>query len=82
MPNLWHIEGQALEAAFFHDTWGVAQALLKKYIICAAKRFSIIYHITVWGNWQIGVLLAEKVPCTEAVRSRKGRRSEGVLPGE
>ncbi len=56
----------ANRAAFFHATWGAAQALGKKKI-CAAKRFSIIYHITLWGIGKLVSLLAEKVPCTEAV---------------
>ncbi len=54
-------------AAFFHDTWGVAEALEKNIIICSTKRFSIIYHITVWAIGKLATLLAEKVPCTEAV---------------
>ncbi len=33
-------------AIFFHDTWGAAQAL-EKNNHQRAKRFSIIYHITV-----------------------------------
>src|SRR4029434_618077 len=40
--------GQPPSAALFHKTWGAARALKKK-IIWAAKRFSIIYHITVCG---------------------------------
>src|SRR4029434_761319 len=40
--------GQPPGAALFHKTWGAARALKKK-IIWAAKRFSIIYHITVCG---------------------------------
>ncbi len=52
-----------------------------KKIICAAKQFSIIYHITVWGIGKLVPLLAEKVPCTEAVRSGKGRgaRPQGTV---
>ncbi len=54
----WHVGGST-------STW--------KKIICVAKRFSIIYHITVWGIGKLAPLLAEKVPCTEAVRSGKRR---------
>ncbi len=45
----------------------LAQALEKRKTICTAKRFSIIYHIAVWGIGKWASLLAEKVPCTEAV---------------
>ncbi len=51
----------------FFMTRGGRHKHLKKIIICAAKRFSIIYHITVWGIGKLAPLLAEKVPCTEAV---------------
>ena len=58
------------------------------HFICTEKRFSIIYHITVWG---IGILappaavvqaslLAEKVPCTEAVwEGGKGWGAQGTV---
>lgn len=38
-------------------------------ILCTAtmKWFSIIYHFTVWGIGKLMLLLAEKVPWTEAV---------------
>ncbi len=55
------------EPEFFLDTWGAAQAIEKIIIICTAKQFSIIYHITVWGIGKLTPLLAEKVPCTEDV---------------
>ncbi len=66
--GFWHGRtGQLPGAAFFNDTWGVAEAIKKNLIICSAKRFSIIYHITVWAIGKLATLLAEKVPCTEAV---------------
>ncbi len=46
---------------------GSRKHLKKKLKICAAKRFSIIHHITVWGIGKLAPPLAEKVSCTEAV---------------
>ncbi len=46
---------------------GSRKHLKKKKKICAAKRFSIIHHITVWGIGKLAPPLAEKVSCTEAV---------------
>ncbi len=47
--------------------------------ISATKRFllSIFYHITVWGIGKLAPLLAEKVPCTEAVWEVERGGAEG-----
>ncbi len=54
---------------FFMTRGGRHKHLKKKK---SAPRFSIIYHITVWGIGKLAPLLAEKVPCTEAVQGRGG----------
>ncbi len=48
-------------------SWHIGGGTSTFYKFCAAKRFSNIYHITVWGIGKLAPLLAEKVPCTEAV---------------
>ncbi len=74
--SFWHGRtGQPPGAAFFHDTGGRHKHLKKIIIICAAKRFSIIYHITVWGIGKLAPLLAvwEGAVHRSCVRSGKGR---------
>ncbi len=74
----WWFLARANRAAFFSWHVGGGTSTWKKQI-CAAKRFSIIYHITLWGIGKLAPLLAEKVPCTEAVWEveRGGGRGHG-----
>ncbi len=60
--GFWHGRtGQAPGALFFMTCGGRHKHLKKIIIICTAKRFFIIYHLTVWVIGKLAPLLAEKL---------------------